>query len=123
MGRCFFSEQLSQPPQFGSGNSSPKYEHRAAPARAALGKLRHHVELPLGRRAFVRNGCHGCHTIGALGTPIASDLSHVGARYRAAYLTRWLRDPSDVRPSTHMPALELTEADVEALAAFLAAQQ
>lgn len=76
-----------------------------------------------GRRAFIRNGCHGCHTVRALGTPIAPDLSRVGAKYRADYLARWLRDPSYLRPSTHMPAIELTEADIAALAAFLAAQQ
>jgi cbb3-type cytochrome oxidase cytochrome c subunit len=76
-----------------------------------------------GRRAFIRNGCHNCHTVGGVGTPIAPDLSRVGAKYRADYLARWLRDPSYLRPSTHMPAIELTEADIATLAAFLAAQQ
>jgi mono/diheme cytochrome c family protein len=76
-----------------------------------------------GRRAFLRNGCHGCHTIGRTGTPIARDLSHVGAKYRPEYLERWLRDPSYLRPSTHMPAIELSEADIRALAAYLAAQE
>jgi cytochrome c1 len=47
----------------------------------------------------------------------------VGAKYRPEYLARWLRDPSYLRPSAHMPALELSEADIRALAAFLAAQQ
>jgi cytochrome c oxidase subunit II len=76
-----------------------------------------------GRRAFMRNGCHGCHTVGGMGTPIAPDLSRVGAKYRPDYLARWLRDPSYLRPSTHMPAIELTEDDIRSLAAFLAAQQ
>jgi cytochrome c oxidase subunit 2 len=76
-----------------------------------------------GRRAFARNGCQGCHTIKGAGTPIARDLSRVGARYEAEYLARWLRDPSHVRPSTHMPAIELTDSDIEALAAYLAAQK
>ena len=35
------------------------------------------------------------------------------------YLTRWLRDPSAQRPSAHMPKLQLTEAEVQALAAYL----
>jgi len=76
-----------------------------------------------GRRAFVRNGCHGCHTVKRTGTPIARDLSHVGAKYRPEYLERWLRDPSYLRPSTHMPAIELTDADIRSIAAFLSAQQ
>ena len=76
-----------------------------------------------GQRAFTTQGCYGCHTIGKMGTPIAPDLSHVGAKYRPGYLARWLRDPSDLRPSTHMPALELSADDIRALAAFLSAQQ
>jgi len=76
-----------------------------------------------GRRAFVRNGCYGCHIVGGMGTPVARDLTHVGAKYGVPYIARWLRDPSHVRPSTHMPAIELTDADIEALAAFLAARR
>ena len=76
-----------------------------------------------GRSTFTKQGCHGCHTIGKMGTPIGPDLSHVGAKYRAEYLARWLRDPAYLRPSTHMPAIELTDEDIRALAAFLAAQQ
>jgi cytochrome c553 len=76
-----------------------------------------------GQRAFMNQGCYGCHRVGKVGTPIARDLSHVGATYRADYLERWLRDPSDVRPSSHMPKLELTDDDIRSIAAFLAAQQ
>jgi cytochrome c2 len=92
-----------------------------ATAVAAVAQDRELVET--GRTTFVKQGCHGCHTIGKIGTPIGPDLSHVGAKYRAEYLARWLRDPAYLRPSTHMPAIELTEEDIRALAAFLAAQQ
>jgi cytochrome c oxidase subunit II len=72
-----------------------------------------------GRQNFMNNGCHGCHTIGKMGTPIGPDLSRVGSKYSRAYLERWLRDPSAQRPRAHMPALELTEEQVKAMAAFL----
>lgn len=72
-----------------------------------------------GEAAFKSNGCYGCHLIGRFGTPIGPDLSHVGRKYPPEYLARWLRDPAQQRPSAHMPALELTEADVQALAAYL----
>jgi cytochrome c oxidase subunit 2 len=72
-----------------------------------------------GDAAFKSNGCHGCHTVGKLGTPIGPDLSHIGGKYPAAYLTRWLRDPALQRPTAHMPALELSDDDVSALAAYL----
>ena len=76
-----------------------------------------------GQRAFMNQGCHGCHRIGAMGTPIGPDLSHVGAKYSAEYLARWLRDPSHLRPSTHMPTIELTDDDIRSIAAFLASRQ
>jgi cytochrome c oxidase subunit 2 len=73
-----------------------------------------------GEAAFKDNGCYGCHLIGKFGTPIGPNLSEVGRKYPQEYLARWLRDPALQRPSAHMPKLELTEADVQALAAYLA---
>jgi mono/diheme cytochrome c family protein len=72
-----------------------------------------------GEAAFKTNGCYGCHMIGKFGTPIGPDLSQVGRKYPPDYLARWLRDPAMQRPNAHMPALELTEAEVRALAAYL----
>jgi cytochrome c oxidase subunit II len=95
----------------------------AALVAAALAPAWAQSPVEHGQQAFLRQGCYGCHTIGKMGTPIGPDLSHVGAKYRPDYLARWLRDPSYLRPSAHMPALELSEDDVRALAAFLSAQQ
>lgn len=72
-----------------------------------------------GQAAFANNGCYGCHMIGKFGTPIGPDLSKVGWKYQPIYLARWLRDPALQRPTAHMPALELSEADIQALAAYL----
>lgn len=72
-----------------------------------------------GKRYFMDSGCYGCHIVGKMGTPIGPELSHVGAKYSRAYLERWLRDPAAQRPSAHMPALELSEQQLKALAAFL----
>jgi cytochrome c oxidase subunit II len=76
-----------------------------------------------GKQYFISNGCYGCHTVGRMGTPIGPDLSHVGAKYSLAYFQKWLRDPASQRPSAHMPALELSEAQVAALAAYLSSLQ
>ena len=73
-----------------------------------------------GRRMFMEQGCHGCHTVQKMGSPIGPDLSHVGAKYSESYLKNWLRDPSRQRPAAHMPKLELTEPQIALLAAFLA---
>jgi mono/diheme cytochrome c family protein len=72
-----------------------------------------------GREVFRDQGCHGCHTVGAMGTPIAPDLSRIGAKRDQAFLARWLRDPSLQRPTAHMPKIQLSESEVEALATYL----
>ena len=72
-----------------------------------------------GRDVFRDQGCYGCHTVGATGTPIATDLSRIGARRDQASLARWLRDPSLQRPTAHMPKIQLSEPEVQALAAYL----
>ena len=73
-----------------------------------------------GRRVFQDQGCYGCHTVGPTGTPIGPDLSHIGAKHNRSYLIGWLRDPSSQKPTAHMPKLTLTDAEVQALAAYLA---
>lgn len=73
-----------------------------------------------GRAMFMEQGCYGCHIVGKVGTPIGPDLSHVGAKRAEAELKTWLRDPAMQRPAAHMPKLELTEAQIAVLAAFLA---
>jgi cytochrome c oxidase subunit 2 len=88
---------------------------------ATLGVLAQEPRLPAtrGERVFFSEGCYGCHTIGALGTPLGPDLSRVGLRFTADQLARWLADPSAERPGAHMPQLELDRGDIDALAAFL----
>jgi mono/diheme cytochrome c family protein len=73
-----------------------------------------------GRQVFYSQGCYGCHRVGAAGTPIANDLSHVGKKYTESELARWLRDPAAQKPTAHMPRLALQEDEIRALAAYLA---
>jgi mono/diheme cytochrome c family protein len=73
-----------------------------------------------GKQLFTDQGCYGCHTIEKFGTPIAQDLSHVGSKHTLADLMRWLEDPSAQKPTAHMPKIALSEAEIQALAAYLA---
>jgi mono/diheme cytochrome c family protein len=72
-----------------------------------------------GQSVFKEQGCYGCHTVGAAGTPIATNLTRIGAKHDEAYLGRWLRDPVQQKPRQHMPKIQLTDAEVTALAAYL----
>jgi mono/diheme cytochrome c family protein len=73
-----------------------------------------------GKQLFADKGCYGCHTIGAEGTPIGSDLRGTAERYREVALARWLLDPAAQAPTRHMPNLGLSEAEANALAAYIA---
>ena len=79
--------------------------------------------IATGARLFTDQGCYGCHRIGAFGTPIGPELSHVGAKYSREDLVRWLSDPGSQKPNAHMPKLDLSPADIAALAAFLSTQR
>ena len=83
-----------------------------------------------GRTAFLSQGCESCHTI--RGTPargeVGPDLTHVASRSTLAALTipndrehlrRWIQDPDHVKPGSRMPDLELTNAQLDDLVAYL----
>jgi cytochrome c oxidase subunit 2 len=83
-----------------------------------------------GRAVFARSGCARCHTVrgaGAAGTG-GPDLTHLASRDRIAAgtlamteadLRAWVEDPHDTKEGVAMPAAELTEAELDALVAYL----
>lgn len=77
-----------------------------------------------GRNLFMLKGCTSCHTY----TPITGDGLSVGPNLThyvpdPEFVRTWLRDPAAVRPETRMPDLDLSEADIDALIAFLALEE
>jgi mono/diheme cytochrome c family protein len=87
---------------------------------ASMRGVFHRSRAERGRKVFVEKGCHGCHTVGAMGTPIAPDLAHIGKAHPRHYLVDWLHDPTAYCPS-HMPRVAMSEDDLQALADYLAA--
>ena len=85
-----------------------------------------------GATLFANGACVTCHTVRgtqAAGT-IGPELTHFGSRKSIAAntlpkdpeglnLKRWLRNPQAVKPGNLMPNLNLSEADIEAIAAYL----
>jgi len=83
-----------------------------------------------GAQLFQQGACVGCHTIrgtNAAGT-VGPDLTHFGSRRTVAAgmldsnpqnLNRWIQDPQGVKTGAKMPNLGLSDADAEALAAYL----
>jgi mono/diheme cytochrome c family protein len=66
--------------------------------------------------------CIACHIIDGDGGKEGPDLSHEGKKQDAAWLTRWITDPSAVDPDADMPAFrgKLTDAEMQAISAYLA---
>jgi cytochrome c oxidase subunit 2 len=84
-----------------------------------------------GRRIFERTSCINCHTIA--GTPangrFGPDLTHVMSRDTIASgvapntllnLRRWIRNPDDIKPGSRMPAMNLSDQELDAVTAYLA---
>jgi cytochrome c oxidase subunit 2 len=83
-----------------------------------------------GHEVFMSGPCATCHQI--LGTPAAGqtgpDLTHLASRrtiaagarpYSFESLRDWLRDPHSIKPGNHMPVVQLSESDLNALTAYL----
>ena len=84
-----------------------------------------------GRRVFERTACVNCHTVrgtNADGT-FGPDLTHLMSRETIGAgaapntpdnLRAWVNDPDHFKPGSNMPAMKLTEAQVDSVVAFLA---
>jgi len=110
----------------------------ASPATTAVSPLATPSPTPaeVGRALFQAKGCTSCHrhdgvgiarvagsaadapALAGLGAP---DLTHY--QPDPDFVRRWLHDPRAVRPDTAMPNLRLSDADIEALLAFLQTNQ
>jgi cytochrome c oxidase subunit 2 len=88
-----------------------------------------------GEKLFTAKGCLACHSLVAVNAPkgmIGPNLANVGARSHIAAgtlkntdenLARWIRDPQEIKKGVLMPKLPMTEAEAEALAAYLRAHK
>ena len=88
-----------------------------------------------GEKLFTAKGCIACHSLVAVNAPkgmIGPNLANVGARsYIAAgtlkntdqNLAHWIRDPQGIKKGVLMPNLGVTEAEAQALVAYLRAHQ
>lgn len=87
-----------------------------------------------GEEVFFREACHTCHAIAGTTAVarIGPDLTHFGSRRtlgagRVAntdeHLANWLLNPQELKPGNLMPATPLAPDELDALVAYLRAQQ
>jgi cytochrome c oxidase subunit 2 len=106
------------------------------PARFAAWE-RHELTLPpppataqsaRGQHVFAERSCAACHAIqGISNVRTAPDLTHLAERATLGAgvlensplaLARWLKDPQQIKPGSHMPNAELSDSDVSDLVAY-----
>jgi len=88
-----------------------------------------------GEKLFTAKGCIACHSLVAVNAPkgmVGPNLANVGARSHIAAgtlkntdqnLAHWIRDPQGIKKGVLMPNLGVTEAEAQALVAYLRAHQ
>jgi ubiquinol-cytochrome c reductase cytochrome b subunit len=68
---------------------------------------------------FRQENCESCHSAGAGGSRIGPDLATTSIHRNAAWMIQHFKSPSGIRPGTSMPPIQLNDAQLAALAAFL----
>lgn len=101
------------------------YRNQTLPARQPGG-----AQAQAGRQLIRTSACAGCHAIRGegLNRQEGPDLTHLASRTSLAAVTltntpenlrRWLREPQQVKPANKMPAVPLTEEQLDQLVAYL----
>ena len=89
-----------------------------------------HASVETGRRVFESNACVNCHTVA--GTPangrFGPDLTHLMSRATIASgaaknttenLRLWIQKPDAIKPGSLMPAMQLSDADLDAVVRYM----
>lgn len=72
-----------------------------------------------GKALVQQRGCLGCHVVAGQGGTMGPRLDGVSERRTESFVLQQLRDPRENNPSTLMPNLGLTPAEVDAIWVYL----
>jgi ubiquinol-cytochrome c reductase cytochrome b subunit len=68
---------------------------------------------------FRQENCISCHAVGGHGGKVGPDLTSASIHKDAAWMIQHFKRPSFIRPGTSMPPIQLSDAQLSSLAAFL----
>ena len=68
---------------------------------------------------FREENCASCHVIGERGSPLGPDLTRISIHKDAAWMIQHFKRPAAMRPGSPMPPIQLGDAQLNSLAAFL----
>lgn len=72
-----------------------------------------------GKEVFDGKKCGLCHTVDGSGGKKGGDLSDVGDKRDADWLTKYLKDPKSLMPEAKMPAFRGSDEELQDLVAYL----
>jgi mono/diheme cytochrome c family protein len=81
----------------------------ADPAAAAIGR----------GLFYERYGCQSCHQVGSKGGYVGPPLDKAGSRLNAGWIFHWLKNPQALKPGTIEPNNNLSDAEADAITAYL----
>jgi len=92
---------------------------------------RQQADVAEGQHLFLRTACINCHAVSATVATgqFGPDLTHLMSRdtiasgiapNTVANLRSWIRDPESLKPGSRMPAMKLTDGELDSVSAYLA---
>jgi cytochrome c oxidase subunit 2 len=92
---------------------------------------REQADVAEGQHVFLRTACINCHAVSGTvaNGQFGPDLSHLMSRDTIASgiapntvenLRTWIRDPESLKPGSRMPAMKLTDRELDSVTAYLA---
>src|SRR5665811_1509752 len=76
-------------------------------------------EEMVGIAYFREENCVSCHAIGDQGKAVGPDLTKASIHKDAAWMIQHFKRPSAMRPGSSMPPIQLSDSQLNSLAAFL----
>jgi cytochrome c oxidase subunit 2 len=88
------------------------------------------ASVATGRRVFESNACMNCHAVAGTNANgrFGPDLTHLMSRVTIASgaatntsenLRLWIQDPNAIKPGSLMPAMKLSDSDLDAVASYM----
>jgi mono/diheme cytochrome c family protein len=76
-------------------------------------------KLARGQALFEEVGCIGCHKLHGRGGVVGPELDKIGALRGPDWLIKHFKSPASVSPGSAMPAIHVSDADLEALTLYV----
>lgn len=90
------------------------------PERDQRAQLHANPQIAAGKKVWETNNCIGCHTLMGEGAYFAPELANVYKRRGPEFIKAWIQSqPTGTPGRRQMPQFNLTEAELDAMVAFL----